>query len=230
MSSRDFVLSKVRAALARERSAVRETAHERRARTELPSGRTPGGGPRPADRSALVHAFCERLEESGGRLWFVRDEPEAAAAFAELVSGRGIERLAISDSPDLAPLIAAAQGLELIAPQPFPMEQAERAPLLAACAGLTSAQLGIAETGTLVLDSAVELHRLASLVPPIHVALLRSCDIVAELGDGLEHFARSGLPPTLSLITGPSRTADIELELVVGVHGPRELHVILLHS
>lgn len=225
MNSREVVLGKVRAALARE---VSERAHDHDARAELPMERTSRGSTQAIDRPALVRAFCERLEESGGRVRLVGDEGEAAASFAELVRELGVERLAISDAASLAPLISAVDELECIVPQPHAVGPEQRAPLLTACAGLTSAQLGIAETGTLVLNSAVELHRLASLVPPIHIALLRSADIVAELGDGLEHLAGVGLPATLSFITGPSRTADIELELVVGVHGPRELHVILL--
>ena len=78
------------------------------------------------------------------------------------------------------------------------------------------------------------LSRLVSLVPPIHVALVRPQDVVASLDDlfllrRLEYHRNGGdMGSYLNFITGPSRTADIEQQLVVGVHGPKEVHLILL--
>ena len=94
--------------------------------------------------------------------------------------------------------------------------------------GVSCVQAAIAETGTLVLCSTSERHRLVSLVPPVHLALVREGDLVPDLDAAMEHLSSAGPPPLVSFITGPSRTADIELTLVVGVHGPEELHVILL--
>jgi L-lactate utilization protein LutC len=94
--------------------------------------------------------------------------------------------------------------------------------------GITYAQAGIAETGTLVLDSSVERNRLVSLVPPVHIAILDAALIYSTLGETLAMLqSRSELSPTITFITGPSRTADIELTLTIGVHGPQELHVIV---
>jgi L-lactate utilization protein LutC len=94
--------------------------------------------------------------------------------------------------------------------------------------GVTNAQAGIAETGTLVLDSSVERNRLVSLVPPVHVAILDALRIYATLGETLAALQSGGeLSPAITLITGPSRTADIELTLTIGVHGPQELYVIV---
>jgi len=94
--------------------------------------------------------------------------------------------------------------------------------------GITGGQLGIAETGTLVLDSSVERNRLVSLVPPVHIAVLDASRIYPTLGDALS-FLQSGneVSPAITFITGPSRTADIELTLAIGVHGPQELYVII---
>jgi len=94
--------------------------------------------------------------------------------------------------------------------------------------GVTSAQAGIAETGTLVLDSSVERNRLVSLVPPIHIAILDASRIYPTLADVLA-LLQSGdeVSPVITFITGPSRTADIELTLAIGVHGPQELYVIV---
>ena len=89
---------------------------------------------------------------------------------------------------------------------------------------------GVAETGTLVLLTRPAEGRAISLVPPVHIGVLRARDIVFELGELFERVAaRDGsLPSALTFVTGPSSTADIELVHTVGVHGPRELHLVLL--
>src|SRR5438067_610776 len=108
-------------------------------------------------------------------------------------------------------------------------ESLSRDDLFACDAGVTTAQWGIAETGTLVLESARERSRLLSLVPPIHVALLSTRCICESLGDALARV-RQGASHAITFITGPSRTSDIELTLVVGVHGPQTVHVLLLEE
>jgi L-lactate utilization protein LutC len=105
-----------------------------------------------------------------------------------------------------------------------------RAALVEADVGVTLAQHGIAETGTLILESSAERHRLVSLLPAVHIALLPATAILGTLGEALTAVRdESGAvrARAITFITGPSRTADIELTLVVGVHGPKELHVIL---
>jgi L-lactate dehydrogenase complex protein LldG len=97
--------------------------------------------------------------------------------------------------------------------------------------GISTAQAGIAETGTLVLDSAKERHRLVSLVPPVHIAIVNASDIVETLSDALALLQKDKeISPAITFITGPSRTADIELTLAIGVHGPQELFVIVNES
>lgn len=91
--------------------------------------------------------------------------------------------------------------------------------------GVTWAELAIAETGTVLLDTGPDRPRLASLAPPTHIVLVRENAIVAHLEEAMSQFA-SGR--TSVLITGPSRTADIEGVLVRGVHGPGELIVVCL--
>jgi L-lactate dehydrogenase complex protein LldG len=97
--------------------------------------------------------------------------------------------------------------------------------------GISTAQAAIAETGTLVLDSARERHRLVSLVPPVHIAIVDASRICETLGEALT-LLRTGkeISPAVTFITGPSRTADIELTLAIGVHGPQELYVIVNES
>jgi L-lactate dehydrogenase complex protein LldG len=94
--------------------------------------------------------------------------------------------------------------------------------------GISTAQAAIAETGTLVLDSARERHRLVSLVPPVHIAIVDASSIFQTLAEALAFIHRNGdISPAVTFITGPSRTADIELTLAIGVHGPQELFVIV---
>src|SRR5205814_5124805 len=100
--------------------------------------------------------------------------------------------------------------------------------------GITGAEFALAETGSLVLTSRSEGAQLASLAPPVHVALYRQNQVLASLDDVLERLALSGGPPapdagrSVVFVTGTSRTADIEQVLIRGVHGPREVHAILV--
>ncbi len=85
---------------------------------------------------------------------------------------------------------------------------------------------GIAATGSVVLASSLDEPRARHLLPDVHVSLLREDAIVAGLAELFAEFT-DGLPGALAIVTGPSRSADIEQRLVVGVHGPREVHVVL---
>ncbi len=95
-------------------------------------------------------------------------------------------------------------------------------------AAVTGVRLAVAETGTLICTSGAQSARGSSLIPPAHVAIVSAGQVV---GDLFEAFARLGaepLPANVNLITGPSKTADIEGVLVTGVHGPGRVHVVLI--
>lgn len=96
--------------------------------------------------------------------------------------------------------------------------------------GVTGAVAGIAATGSVVLDSRAAGGRAASLLPSVHLCVLSvnslfaaPADVLRTLGSG-----RDALPPSLVLVTGPSRTGDIEQLLTLGAHGPTALHVVLV--
>jgi L-lactate dehydrogenase complex protein LldG len=105
-----------------------------------------------------------------------------------------------------------------------------------ATVGITGVDFALAETGSLVVTSLTEGAQLASLAPPVHVALYRRSQLVASLDEVLERL-RVASHPDLALpgrsvvfITGTSRTADIEQILIRGVHGPGEVHAILVEE
>lgn len=94
-------------------------------------------------------------------------------------------------------------------------------------AEVSTAIYGLADTGSVVLAASPEEPRARSLLPDVHVTLLREDRILPGLD---ELFAALGgdLPSALAIVSGPSRSADIEQKLAVGVHGPGEVHVVLL--
>jgi L-lactate dehydrogenase complex protein LldG len=109
----------------------------------------------------------------------------------------------------------------------FHVHRGEAPPLQGA--GVSTAIFGLADTGSVVLAAAPDEPRARSLLPDVHVTLLREDLILPGLD---ELFAALGddLPSALAIVTGPSRSADIEQKLAVGVHGPGEVHVVLLSA
>lgn len=106
-----------------------------------------------------------------------------------------------------------------------------------AAAGVTGVDFALAESGSLVVSSATEGAQLSSLAPPIHIAFYLRSQVVESLEEVLDGVAASGEEPSESiggrsivLITGTSRTADIEQILIRGVHGPREVHAVLVEE
>jgi L-lactate utilization protein LutC len=153
------------------------------------------------DPREVVELFKRNLELVDGHCIIAHNDAEVAAAVNRLSEGK---RIAVSTSTY------------------------SKDDLFTVDVGITSVQAAIADTGTLVLDSSVERNRLVSLIPPIHIAILDASQIFATLGDVLAALqAGEELNPAITFITGPSRTADIELTLTLGVHGPQEIYVII---
>jgi L-lactate dehydrogenase complex protein LldG len=93
-------------------------------------------------------------------------------------------------------------------------------------AGVSEALYGLADTGSVVLAASPGEPRANSLLPGVHVSILREDRILAGLAELFEALG-GDLPSALAIVTGPSRSGDIEQTLVVGVHGPGEVHVVL---
>jgi L-lactate utilization protein LutC len=96
-------------------------------------------------------------------------------------------------------------------------------------AGIVEADYGIASTGTLVMIGDAVRPRSLSLVPPVNIVLLRSARILPDLAAVLHMVGpQTAVAHPIVLVTGPSRTADIEKRIVVGVHGPKQLYVVII--
>ena len=95
-------------------------------------------------------------------------------------------------------------------------------------AGVTGALRGIAATGTLVLPCGPGQPRGTHIIPPAHVCLVRATDIVGTIEEAVRQQAVAPHPSNVSWVSGPSRTADLEMQLTIGVHGPKRVDVIVV--
>ena len=164
--------------------------------------------------------FKASLEAVDGHCIIVRGDNEIAQALTNIVRAQYI---AISDNPEVERLLHLTD-LEIEELGIVPNAQ----DIFRFDVGISTVQAAIAETGTLVLDSTRERHRLLSLVPPVHIAIVRASQIYRTLAEVLVLIRKDKeISPAVTFITGPSRTADIELTLAIGVHGPQELYVII---
>jgi len=190
--------------------------------------------------------LLEQLAETAGlRGWNVQrceGAEEGLDYVTSLVRSLGATSVARSEQPvfDTMPVdaaVAAAGGLCWPAVYDGPAGRDDvRQRLSESGMGITGADYAIAETGSVVVLPRQGLSRLVSVVPPVHVAIVRPSDVVGTLDDlftlrRLEYVGNGGeMGSYLNFITGPSRTADIEQTIVVGVHGPREVHMVLLNK
>lgn len=198
-----------------------------------PSDGAPGGAPDPevlqrfCERAADYRATVERVPAAGAGECVRR----AALRFADLGGRDGVDPSAEGD--ERLPRVAVAPGVpshlrpeavELV--EDDPAAPLDRVLLQGVDAVLTTAAVGIAETGTLVLDGRPGCgRRILTLVPDAHICLLSAQDVV----DGVPAaVARLDPRRPTTWVSGPSATSDIELERVEGVHGPRRLHIVVV--
>ena len=218
--ARDAVLARVRKALGKEdRTAARATAEAYVA--------AHGHGPRPAMPADLVARFLQRatdMQSSVERLADRRDIPRAVTRYIDALDLP--PALAAQKShagvcwPEFADLDWAAAGLAIEA---RPTSGDDRL-------GVTGAFCAIAETGTLVVLAAADTPTATTLLPDTHVAILRADRIVSGMEEAfaLIRRERGALPRAVNMISGPSRTSDIEQTIVLGAHRPYHVHVLVL--
>lgn len=174
----------------------------------------------------LVEVFAERVEDY--RAIVVRcGEDEIEDKIAEAVAQHEATSIVIPPGlPDSWADAAQGAGARLVAEGGEPLNANE---LNVVDGVLTSSAVGIADTGTIVLDhGAGQGRRALSLVPDLHICVVRTDQVVTNVPEAIARLGdavRAGQP--LTWISGPSATSDIELSRVEGVHGPRTLHVII---
>ncbi|MBI4082771.1 MAG: LUD domain-containing protein [Candidatus Lambdaproteobacteria bacterium] len=189
----------------------------------------------------LAARFTREQELVGGRVLPVAGWDQVPAAVAPWVREFAIGSAATGAVPRLDPLrahLAGALGVRVLT---YDREiEAQRAAIFGVDCGITTVLGAIAETGTLILIPSPAEPRLLSLAPPIHLALLERRALHPTMAAFLESGAfGSGTPGSaaplvttppsnLVMISGPSRTADIELTLTIGVHGPKSLLIALI--
>jgi len=205
------------------------------ARATLPP-RLAASPPLPLGKAALVESFTRELTALKGTVHAPRPPAQAIETVIELLRESGGEGV-LAWADDALPVAGLGEGvrragMKVIDPN-VPIDRNSRREkqmqLARASVGITGALAGLADTGSIVLTSGPARPRLASLLPPTHIALLRVVDIYPGLPDffaAQPDAVRTG--SNVVIISGPSRTADIELTPVLGVHGPKSLHVILV--
>ena len=195
----------------------------------------------------LVARFTGELTAVGGHVYRMSDILQLVAAVAEICQAAKVAEVVTEVALSKSTLITelelpdqlTARGLSVFVPEAAgAAEHDQLVGRLASCvAGVTAVEYAIAETGTIVLCSEEGNALLVSLLPAIHIALVRTVQISASLdtvigalGGRLIEGGKHDRDPyrSATMITGPSRTSDVELTLSIGVHGPKELHVIIL--
>lgn len=189
-----------------------------------------------AGTDAAQH-FAQEVAAVGGQAFQVADLAAARNCLEQLLVETAASK-AICWQHDLLirlGLKEMLQGLNIAASDYESLaaiaEDQRQAAVLACDVGITSCDCAIAETGTLMMWSGPGHERWASLVAPVHIAIVERPQIVPDLCDAFELLGkRQGpeLPSNVTFITGPSKTGDIELQLTTGVHGPGKWQVIVI--
>ena len=197
----------------------------------------------PTDNRALVAQFAEMLTAAGGTAHLVAS-PDAAITLAlQLARQKESRSMILTRHSGLVnfPTAFVSAGLPTtvvgFAPTDTPtaeLRATQRAIMARADLVISGADYGIAETGTLAMVAGPHNPRMATLLPPVHIAILDPRRLVPTMLDLVSRFKTDHLQDgrldisSMTFITGPSRTGDIEQTLSVGVHGPGEVHVIIL--
>lgn len=200
----------------------------------------------PSDRLKLLDTFLLMSEPINTRVITVKDADAAGRAVADLAAATDPEwgtakSVAAWDHPLVASLSLedrlAETGIDWFAADADtaadPAARAQfRDQVIQSYLGITSADFCVADTGTLVMRTRPGQPRSVSLVPSVHVAVITLEQMVATLSELYFRLkwdpGEAGLTNAMTFISGPSKTADIELHMVHGAHGPREVHVVVI--
>ncbi len=209
-SSRNEILNRVRAALS---GSVRAPVSALPPTTRVP----PRGA---GNAEAEIDLLLAEIEKLVGVVWRVAGRDDLRAALRDLVQTERVEKATLWQTRELRDL-GLADALATLGVEIVPPDAGKRA--LAECdLGVTGADAALPETGTLVLRASAEHSQVVSLLPRVHLAIVRPAALRADLHQVLDEVKGDA---RVHFVTGPSRTADIEKTLAIGVHGPKALYV-----
>lgn len=181
--------------------------------------------------------FIDEVRKTGAEAHCVETIETAHAVLRDILTRYSVKRALYNSTPFIAsmriPDCLREANIEAVSPHELRElnEPERRNRIFQADLGIAAPDWSFAETGSLMYSSSPDQMRMTSLAPPVHVALVARSTIVSDLFDlpALfdNHQGSELLPSNLVLITGPSKTGDIELRLTRGVHGPGEVHVIV---
>ncbi|MBI2309144.1 MAG: lactate utilization protein [Rhodocyclales bacterium] len=215
MSARDKILGKLRAAQARPLPNPDDAVVAHYASL-----------PRTA-QDQLAQEFAEKITAWHAEVHTV-PRGQWVDKLKDIVAEKGIRTLLYPPAKAHGKALEAS-GVAGLKPYDRPIDEWKQELFEGVDAAITGTRGAIAETGTLIVWPDADEPRLMSLVPPIHIALVDADTIVPTLYDAITAQGWSqGLPTNALLITGPSKTADIQQTLAYGAHGPKELIVLLL--
>lgn len=219
LSPRDSVLARIREKLGSKSLATDDAIRQEHAsigRLYQRKGTLAGGG--------RLQLFIERLEDYDAHVVRTTSEDVLATIDATLADA-GIDSVLLPAGFPEGWLPTTAQIVRDAASDGTPLANATLDHMHTV---LTTASMGIAETGTLVLEhGAGEGRRALTLIPDRHLCVVRASQVVETVPEAFAGMQRRGTQP-LTLISGPSATSDIEMTRIRGVHGPRHLTVILI--
>lgn len=174
----------------------------------------------------LAERFTASLTAGHGEVHRASSLDEALEILGQVLAGLGAKQVAANAEPPLDGVDLAGRWPHIEWRVAGQGDDDLRAFCAAADAGISGADAALAETGTIVISSGPGKSRLVPLLPPVHIALAAAPSLTADLFTWTA--ARSGaMPANVTLISGPSKTADIEQTMAIGVHGPKRLIVIL---
>jgi len=188
-----------------------------------------------AQRAELASTFARELEEVGGKFLGVLTPAEVTNRIVNLAGELGAKTVALGQGivSDMGAIGEALERADFRIVRTLPVADTERAAMRARVAdaelGIAEADFAIASTGTLAVVSTAHRPGSLTLLPPASLVIVQIDRVMANLAAMLAALGPSGVAANrLTLITGPSRTADIEKRIVLGVHGPKSLHVIVV--
>ena len=222
MNAREAILAKIKSQVTEGGEDTKRRAAVANRLSNSPKGVIPDRGQISAKKRADM--FCEKAEAVQSTVHRVKSYKDVAAAIGDYLRQRNLPqaiRLGEDDrfdavdwskSPNLTREIGPSDGNDPV--------------------GVSHAQGGVAETGTLLMTSGAANPTTLNFLPENHIIVIDSKDIEGDYETALDRirreYGKGRMPRTVNMITGPSRSGDIEQKILLGAHGPRSLHVIIV--